>query len=166
MAGRLGLTDEQWELIEPIFFPVRRKDNHGIPWHDTRAVLNGVLWILGSGAQWAEMPGKYPSYQKCHRRLQHSVREGRFIKVSRLLALHLHDRGKLNLTRHLWMPLLRVPKRGFAICPTKPGKGTKIVAIAAGNVLPLAVAVESASPAECKVVEAVLAGCFLDELLE
>jgi hypothetical protein len=59
-----------------------------------------------------------------------------------------------------------VPKRGFAIGPTKPGKGTKIVAIAPGDGLPLAVAVESASPAECKVVEAVLAGCFLDELPE
>ena len=68
MAGRWELTDEQWELVEPILRPARREDNRGRPWHDTRAVLNGVLWILGSGAQWAEMPAKYPPYQTCHRR--------------------------------------------------------------------------------------------------
>ena len=63
MAGRWELTDEQWELVEPILRPGRRKDNRGRPWHDTRAVLNGVLWILGSGAQWSEKPAKYPPYQ-------------------------------------------------------------------------------------------------------
>jgi transposase len=97
MAGRWELIDEQWELVEPVLRPARREDNRGRPWHDTRAVLNGVLWILGSGAQWAEMPSKYPPYQTCHRRFQQWVREGRFAEVLRLLAKHLHERGKLNL---------------------------------------------------------------------
>ena len=44
--------------------------------------------------------------------------------------------------------------------------GTKIIAIASGDGLPLAVAADSASPAECRLVEAVLAGCFLDEVPE
>ncbi len=167
MAGRLGLTDEQWELIEPIFLPVRRKDNPGIPWHDTRAVLNGVLWILGSGAQWAEMPGKYPSYQKCHRRFPHSVREGRFIKVPRLLALHLHDRGKLNLDEAFVDATFASAQKGAL-----PSARPSLARARRSSLSPLVtvflspVAVESASPAECKVVEAVLAGCFLDELLE
>jgi transposase len=55
-------------------------------------------------------------------------------------------------------------KGGFAVGPTRRGKGTKIVAIATDNSLPLAVSVQSASPAECKLVEEVLAGSFLDEL--
>ena len=53
MAGRWELTDEQWELWEPVLRPARRADRRGRPWHDTRAVLNGVLWVLGTGAQWA-----------------------------------------------------------------------------------------------------------------
>jgi len=57
-------------------------------------------------------------------------------------------------------------KGGFAVGPTRRGKGTKIIAIAADNSLPLAVAVDSASPAECQLVEEVLAGSFLDELPE
>jgi hypothetical protein len=43
MHGRWKLTDEQWELIEPVLRPARRADNRGRPWHDTRAVLNGVV---------------------------------------------------------------------------------------------------------------------------
>ena len=97
MAGRWELTDEQWEVVEPILRPARREDNRGRPWHDTRAVLNGVLWILGSGAQWAEMPTKYPPYQTCHRRFQQWIREGKLVEALRLLAKHLHERGKLHL---------------------------------------------------------------------
>src|SRR5271167_2152986 len=55
-------------------------------------------------------------------------------------------------------------KRGLGVGPTRRGKGTKIVAIAAANSLPLAVSVQSASPAECQLVEEVLAGSFLDQL--
>lgn len=97
MAGRWELTDEQWEMVEPILRPSRREDNRGRPWHDTRAVLNGVLWILGSGAQWAEMPAKYPPYQTCHRRFQQWIRDGKLIEALRLLARLLHEQGKLNL---------------------------------------------------------------------
>jgi len=55
-------------------------------------------------------------------------------------------------------------KWGFAVGPIRRGKGTKIVAIAAGNSLPLALPVQSASPAECRLAEEVLAGSFLDQL--
>src|SRR5579875_480664 len=44
-------------------------------------------------------------------------------------------------------------KGGFAVGSTRRGKGTKIIAVAAGNSLPLAVSVDSTSPAECQLVE-------------
>ena len=74
-----------------------RTDNRGRPWHDTRAVLNGVLWVLGTGAQWRELPEKYPPFQTCHRRIQQWVRSGKFEQALAVLARHLHDRGQLNL---------------------------------------------------------------------
>ncbi len=97
MAGRRELTDEQWALMELVLRPARREDNRGRPWHDTRPVLNGVLSILGSGAQWSELPSKYPPYQTCHRRFQQWVREGKLVEALRLLAKLLRERGKLNL---------------------------------------------------------------------
>jgi transposase len=56
MAGRWELNDEQWAAVEPVLRPLRRQDNRGRPWQETRAVLNGVLWVLGTGAQWRELP--------------------------------------------------------------------------------------------------------------
>jgi transposase len=97
MTGRWELTDEQWELLEPLLRPARRPDGRGRPWHETRAVLNGVLWVLGTGAQWRELPDKYPPYQTCHRRFQQWVRSGKLEQALRQLAEHLRERGQLNL---------------------------------------------------------------------
>ena len=96
MTGRWELNDEQWAVVEPVLRPVRRADNRGRPWHDTRAVLNGVLWVLGTGAQWREMPEKYPPYQTCHR-LQQWVRSGKLDEALKRLARLLHEREQLNL---------------------------------------------------------------------
>jgi transposase len=97
MAGRWELNDEQWAAVEPVLRPQRRADKRGRPWQETRAVLNGVLWVLGTGAQWRELPGKYPSYQTCHRRFQQWVRSGKLEETLKQLARHLHERGQLNL---------------------------------------------------------------------
>jgi hypothetical protein len=55
-------------------------------------------------------------------------------------------------------------KRGPRGGKTKRGEGTKIMAIAAGNSVPLAVTIDSASPHESKLVDETLAGSLVDEL--
>ena len=60
------LTDDQWDLIGP-FLPelTRRKDGRGRSWKENRAVFNGILWILRTGAPWADLPDRSagaPSY--------------------------------------------------------------------------------------------------------
>lgn len=97
MTGRWELSDEQWAVMEPVLRPDRREDKRGRPWHETRAVLNGVLWVLGTGAQWRELPEKYPPYQTCHRRFQQWIRSGKLEEALKVLAQHLHKRGRLNL---------------------------------------------------------------------
>ena len=76
MRRRWDLTDEQWALVEPVLRPLRRPDRRGRPWHDTRAVLHGVLWVLGTGAQWRELPERYPPFQTCHRRFHNGYGVG------------------------------------------------------------------------------------------
>jgi len=44
----------QWKPVEPILGLKRWADGRSRPWHDTRAVLTGVLWILGTGVHWRE----------------------------------------------------------------------------------------------------------------
>jgi transposase len=50
--------------------------------------------------------------------------------------------------------------------PTKRGKGTKLMAVADGHGLPIAVDVASASPAEVKLVHSTLAARFVEEIPE
>jgi len=95
----MELTDVQWELLKPLVEPKTPRKRRGRPWRDTRQVLEGVLWILRTGAQWAELPkDKFPPYQTCHRRFQRWVREGTLVTVLRALAEDLLVRGQLDLS--------------------------------------------------------------------
>jgi transposase len=40
----------------------------GRPWANPRGVMNAVLWVLRTGAPWAELPRRYPPCRTCHRR--------------------------------------------------------------------------------------------------
>ncbi len=95
----MDLKDEQWTVLEPLIpKPHRRADGRGRPWRDDREVLNGILWVLRTGAPWQDVPDRYPSPATCHRRFQQWVRTGVFRKILRALAEDLRDRGKLDLT--------------------------------------------------------------------
>ena len=94
----MELTDVQWELLKSLVEPKTPAKRRGRPWKETRAVLEGVLWILRTGAQWAELPqGKFPPYQTCHRRFQRWVREGVLDEVLDQVAEDLLARGQLDL---------------------------------------------------------------------
>ena len=95
----MDLTDRQWEILEPLL-PERdvQASGRGRPRRPARDVLNGVLWILRTGAQWSDLPDRYPPYQTCHRRHQAWVQDGILEGILRALAEDLRDRGKLDLT--------------------------------------------------------------------
>jgi transposase len=95
----VDLTDVQWNLIQPLL-PVRkpkREDRPGRPPTEARPLWNGILWILRTGAQWSELPRRYPPYQTCHRWFQGWVQDGTFRKVLRELARDLKERGGFDL---------------------------------------------------------------------
>jgi transposase len=93
----MDLTDEPWTVLQPIIpTPPRRPDGRGRPWRDARQALNGILWILRTGAQWKDLPERYPPYQTRHRRFQHWVRSGVFEQTLQALASDLRERGELD----------------------------------------------------------------------
>ena len=124
----MDLTDEQWAVIEPVIEPLiepviepligempRRADGRGRPWRSSREVLNGILWILRTSAQWADLPERYPPYQTCHRRFQRWVDEGTFERVLEALealATDLKERGKLDLSECFIDGAFVVAKKG------------------------------------------------------
>jgi transposase len=94
----MDLTNTEWAAIAPLF-PVHpwKKKHTGRPRRPDRDVLNGILWVLRTGAQWKEMPNRYPPYQTCHRRFQEWVKMRLFQKILRALAKELVKEGKMTL---------------------------------------------------------------------
>jgi transposase len=92
------LTDQHWKILDDLIpEPKRRQDGRGRPWKSRRAVLNGILWVLRTGAPWADLPQRYPSYQTCHRRFQQWVQAGIMRGVLEALAEDLRTRGGLDV---------------------------------------------------------------------
>ena len=92
------LTDLQWAGLDALIpEPPRRKDGRGRPWKGRRSVLNCILWVLRTGAPWADLPERYPSYQTCHRRFQEWVRSGIMRGVLEALAEDLRIQGRLDV---------------------------------------------------------------------
>src|SRR6202048_2202790 len=90
MRQTRDLMDEQWKTLDPLIpKPRRRSDGRGRPWKSRRSVLNGILWVLCTGAPWADLPEAYPSFQTCHRRFQQWVRSGVMKGILEALALDL-----------------------------------------------------------------------------
>ncbi len=52
------LSDAQWAKMSPLL-PDRL--SRGRPWRDNREVLQGILWVLRTGARWKGLPGEFPS---------------------------------------------------------------------------------------------------------
>ena len=73
----MDLTDDQWTLIGPLIKePERRADGKGRPRIAPRPIMDGILWVLRTGAPWADLRDRYPSYQTCHRRFAQWTRDG------------------------------------------------------------------------------------------
>ena len=132
----MDLTDEQWNVVGPLIKePPRRADGRGRPRVPPRPIIDAILWMLRTGAPWADLPARYPPYQTCHRRFQPCAR--RDVRARQ--------------------------KRGRQVGKTRRGKGTKIMAIADGTGLPVALCTESASPHEVTLVERTLDARFIGD---
>src|SRR5215469_7234444 len=63
----MELTDEPWRVLGPLIGQLpRRADGRGRPWRSSREVLNGIVWIWRTAAQWHDLPERYPPYQTGH----------------------------------------------------------------------------------------------------
>jgi transposase len=94
MKGGVYLGNKEWRVLEPLLPKVkRRKDGRGQPPKDPHDVLNGIIWILFSGAPWHKLPEEYPPYQTCHRYFQAWTRKGVMQKMLWALSAH-HAKGK------------------------------------------------------------------------
>ena len=62
------LTDEQWHLIADLFPETPVGPKGGRPVVASRPCVEGILWMLRSGARWKDLPKHFPSTTTCWRR--------------------------------------------------------------------------------------------------
>jgi hypothetical protein len=79
------LTDEGWELLKPLL--PAQKPLRGRPRRDHRTVIAGMLWVLGSGASWRDLPEKeFGPWQTVYGRYRKWCREGLWQRIVEALG--------------------------------------------------------------------------------
>ena len=74
MVKRYELTDAQWRRVSGL---VRGKaGDPGRSGTDNRQFVNGVLWVLRSGAHWHDLPERYGKWKTVHKRFTRWARAG------------------------------------------------------------------------------------------
>ena len=77
--SRYELSDAQWERIAPLL-PGKVSDP-GRTGADNRLFLNGVLWVLRSGAHWRDLPERYGKWKSLHKRFTRWAKAGVWERV-------------------------------------------------------------------------------------
>ena len=95
--ARYELEEDQWELLKGLM-PTQ---NRGGRWLDHRTTLNGMLWILRSGAAWRDLPERYGKWQSVYHRFTRWRRDGTFDRILKALQIRLDKHGKIDWD--LWL---------------------------------------------------------------
>jgi transposase len=95
---RGDMNDRQWNQIKPLLPP--QKPHTGCPAKDHRTVINGILWILRTGAPWRDLPSRYGPWSTVSGRFYHWRRIGLWQQVLSALQFQADAKGKLNWDIH------------------------------------------------------------------
>ena len=90
------LTDDKWERIKPHIPAPPDKGRGGRPRADDRETLEGILWVLKTGARWRDLPSRYPSPSTCWRRLREWEEGEVLLEIWRVFIAQLDARGCLE----------------------------------------------------------------------
>lgn len=152
-------------MIEPLLPELpQREERRGRPWRSNCEVLNGILWILPSGARWKDLPDRFPPYQTCPtpRPAVGYIRALRRVLAARWRKIY---NGAANWIYQSVLLTARLSPRkgGQRVGKTKRGKGALLMVAANNASLPVAAYTHSAAPHEVRLVTATLQTSFTGE---
>ena len=90
------INDDKWKLLKPLLPEPKPNRKGGRPPIDNRHVLEGILWVLRTGARWQDLPDRYPSASTCWRRLRLWEDQGVWLDVWRKFLSMLDAKGLLD----------------------------------------------------------------------
>jgi transposase len=141
---RYELADYEWTAIKPML-PNKPR---GVPRVNDRRVLNGIFWVLRSGAPWRDLPEAFGPYTTCYNRFVRWRRAGVWGRIIDSLAA-AHDAA----VQMIDTSIVRVHQHGACITRnqrqsmgrSRGGLTSKIHAVVDSNGLPVRLAL---SPGE------------------
>ena len=95
---RYELTDAQWARLEPLLPP--EKPWTGRPNDDHRRIVNGILWVLNSGAPWRDLPRRYGPVGTVSSRFYRWRRSGVWQRVLEELQALADAEGRVGWELH------------------------------------------------------------------
>ena len=133
---RYELTDYEWTAIKPML-PNKPR---GVPRANDRRVLNGIFWVLRSGAPWRDLPNAFGPYTTCYNHFVRWGRAGVWARIMNALA-GAHD----TAVQMIDTSIVRVHQHGACIMRNRQqsmgrsrgGLTSKIHAVVDTNGLPV-----------------------------
>jgi transposase len=167
---RHALSDDHYRLIEPL---LPTNDRPGHPWKDHRVVIDGILWVLHTGAPWRDLPRPtYGPWQTVYERFSRWTKDGTWGRLLEALHARLDAAGKIDWDLFcIDGSSVRAGRAAAGASPTdgtpdepldhalgrsRGGFGTKIHLVCDGRGLPMAVTVTAGQRHESTQFEAVL----------
>lgn len=92
------VDDALWATLAPLLRIDKPRKKPGRPRRDDRPLLDGIIWLLRTGAQWKMLPAEFGPKSTCHVRFQEWVRSGAFARAWAVLLTHYDDLVGLELT--------------------------------------------------------------------
>jgi transposase len=94
VMARHELTEEQWEELEPCLPPLNT--GCGRKMHDRRRHINGILWILKTGAQWRDLPERYGKWGTVYARFRLWQLDGTWDLILEKLLIRFNMDGEID----------------------------------------------------------------------
>jgi transposase len=91
---RHQLTDEQWILVKP--FVPQKSARTGRPAEDAREMLDGILWILRTGAPWRDLPERFGPWKTVYDYFSNWRKSGVFDRILEALQVRLDRDGMID----------------------------------------------------------------------
>jgi transposase len=91
---RHALTDEQWLLVDPLI--PRSTAKTGRPPSDRRLMLDGIFWILNTGAPWRDLPERFGPWQTVYDHFRRWRKSGVYAIIIEALQVKLDQQGLID----------------------------------------------------------------------
>lgn len=97
-ANRGDLSDAQWRRLQPLLPP--EKPPTGRPSQPHRTVVNGILWVLRTGAPWRDLPERYGAWSTVSGRFYAWQKNGLWSQILARLQQQADAEGRINWEIH------------------------------------------------------------------